>query len=414
MSNTILKHPRQLIEWYLSIGSRGLSDNEKSKRTAFNAIMLIGFLTVLGFTAFYAIYDFEGLRVAWVASIICGSIVLLPFVAIYSLRLALYLGLLVGIWVFCFLTYHLGAGTGLFFFMNVGLVSAFVVNGRDNLFDSVVFGLLFTVAMVVCAIFFQEPSGSARIDPHLQTILSVGVAIGLPMMLGVGLLVLSDRVARAEQALALEHARSEALLDNLLPAEITARLKSSPRNIIADSLPEVTIMFVDIVGFTHRASSMRADELVIFLNQIFTEFDKLVEEFEVEKIKTIGDAYMVAAGMPTARPDHAQIIADLSLAVLRVTERIAKKIGQHVGVRIGLHSGAAVAGVIGTQKVFYDVWGDTVNTASRLESHGEEGRIQLTEETKNRLGPAYSFELRGEVEIKGKGEVRTYWLTGKV
>ena len=122
---------------------------------------------------------------------------------------------------------------------------------------------------------------------------------------------------------------------------------------------------------------------------------------------------MVAAGMPVARPDHATIIAEMALEMLQVTKRLTAETGQQIEVRIGLHSGTAIAGVIGTQKVFYDVWGDTVNTASRMESHGKEGRIQLTAETKERLGNAYTYERRGDIEIKGKGVVETYWLTGR-
>lgn len=375
--------------------------------------MLIGSVTALAYAAFYALYDFEGLRVAWGASLVFTSVVVLPLVAIRSLRLAVYLGLALSISIFTFLTYHLGAGTGLYLFLLVGLIAVFVVNGKENLEDTIVFWLLSTAAMVLSAVYFQRPSGMATVDPYLQRLVLVGVIFGLSIIICLGVLVLSFRVARAEEALVTEHARSEALLDNLLPTEIAARLKLSPGTVIADDLPEVTILFADIVDFTPRASSMRPEELVNFLNRIFTEFDKLTEQFGLEKIKTIGDAYMVAAGMPIARSDHAQVMADMALAMLTVTERLTADTGQKIEVRVGLASGTAIAGVIGTQKIFYDVWGDTVNTASRMESHGEEGRIQLTRETKDHLGADYNFEPRGEVEIKGKGLIETYWLIGK-
>lgn len=377
-------------------------------------MMLIGTLAAFAYAAFYALYDYEGLQVAWSAALICASVVVfLPLLASRSLRLATIIGFAIAIWTFTFLTYHLGASTGLYLFLNLPLVALFVLNGKANLADTVFFWVLATIAMLASVFLFQEPSGDARVDPELQLLVHYGVIAASSFFIGIGVLVLAFRVAHAEEALAAEHARSEALLDNLLPGEIAARLKSSPGTIIADDLPEVTILFADIVDFTPRANSMRPEELVGFLNRIFTEFDKLTAHFGLEKIKTIGDAYMVAAGMPTAREDHAQAIADMALAMLDVTERLRAKTGQHTEVRIGLHSGAAVAGVIGTQKVFYDVWGDTVNTASRMESQGEEGRIQLTRETKDRLGTSYKFEPRGDIEIKGKGLVQTYWLTGK-
>jgi len=401
------------IAWYLSIGLDGLPDGEKSKRTAFNAIVLVACTVAAAYAVFYTLYDFKGLRVAQAASVVGTTLVLLPLVVRRSLRLAVYLGLVGTIGIFTFLTYHLGADTGLYLFLIIALVAVFVINGKENLTDTIVFWISCTVAMVASAVYFQEPSGVAEVDASFQMIVLVGVIIGLSLMIGAGVLTLSFRVARAEEALATEHARSEALLDNLLPAEIATRLKSSPGIVIADDLPEVTILFADIVDFTPRANSMRPEELVGFLNRIFTEFDKLTAQFGLEKIKTIGDAYMVAAGMPTARPDHAQVTADMALAMLDVTRRLTAETGQCIEVRIGLHSGAAIAGVIGTQKVFYDVWGDTVNTASRMESHGEEGRIQLTRETKDHLGSFYDFELRGEVEIKGKGLLQTYWLIGK-
>ncbi len=376
-------------------------------------MMLIALAAALSYAAFYALYDFEGLRVAWTAALICALVILLPLVAIRSTRLALYLGMAVGIWVFTTLTYHLGASTGLFLYLNVALMAAFFVNGKEHLADSIFFAVACTTAMVISMIYFQEPSGTARVDPVFQSIVLLSVIVSLPIMISLGIFTLSFRVARAEEALAAEHARSEALLDNLLPSEIAARLKSEPGTVIADDLDEVTILFADIVDFTPRASSMPPEEVINFLNRVFTEFDKLTDRFGLEKIKTIGDAYMVAAGMPVARPDHAQAIADMALEMLQVTRRLTRETGQQVEVRIGLHSGAAIAGVIGSQKVFYDVWGDTVNTASRMESQGEEGRIQLTRETKDRLGPDYQFELRGDVEIKGKGIVQTYWLMGK-
>lgn len=158
---------------------------------------------------------------------------------------------------------------------------------------------------------------------------------------------------------------------------------------------------------------MGSGALVGWLNRIFSAFDVVTEERGVEKIKTIGDAYMAAAGLPVARDDHAEIIADMALAMQAEVVRLSEELDEPIQLRIGVHSGPAIAGVIGTSKVFYDVWGDTVNTASRMESHSEPGRIQVTAATRALLKDHFEFAPRGPVEIKGIGEIETFWLIGR-
>lgn len=209
-----------------------------------------------------------------------------------------------------------------------------------------------------------------------------------------------------------EHQRSERLLENILPAAIAERLKRQPDQIIADDLLQVTILFADIADFTERAAAMSAAETVAFLNRVFSAFDDLADEFGLEKIKTMGDSYMVAGGLPDPRPDHASAVADMALKMIAATDAIGAELGEGISLRIGIHTGPAVAGVIGTRKFFYDVWGDTVNTASRMESHGLPGRIQVSEDTYRLLAGTFAFEERGVVQIKGKGDVMIYFLTG--
>jgi class 3 adenylate cyclase len=175
----------------------------------------------------------------------------------------------------------------------------------------------------------------------------------------------------------------------------------------------VTILFADIVAFTPRAEGRAASEVVGFLNRVFTEFDRLAVRHGLEKIKTIGDAYMVAAGMPDPRADHAEAVAEMALDMLEAARRLGDGTGEAVHVRIGFHAGPAVAGVIGTRKFFYDVWGDTVNTAARLESQGAADRIQVTRATRDLLADRYVFERRGEIALKGKGLAETWWLAGR-
>ena len=210
-----------------------------------------------------------------------------------------------------------------------------------------------------------------------------------------------------------ERDRSERLLLNVLPASIAHRLKEKHET-IADGFAEATVLFADIAGFTRLAASRSPREVVDLLNDIFSEFDHLAEKHGVEKIKTIGDAYMAVGGLPIHSPDHAASIVELALDMQdAVAKRSAVGHGP-ISLRIGINTGPVVAGVIGMKKFIYDVWGDTVNTASRMESNGIEGGIQVTEETYEKLKHAYHLEERGTLKIKGKGEMRTYLLTGRM
>jgi len=223
---------------------------------------------------------------------------------------------------------------------------------------------------------------------------------------------LRQREFFARMQLRSEQRRSEHLLLNILPAPIAARLKQGEAS-ISDSFEDISVLFTDIVDFTRMADGMRPAELVGMLNDLFSAFDTLVDQHGLEKIKTIGDAYMVAAGAPDACPDHAGKVADLALAMLQAAQDFNRSTGRNLQLRIGIHSGPAVAGVIGLHKFSYDLWGDTVNTASRMESHGIAGRIQLSESTLQKLGDCYIVEERGCIEIKGKGTLRTWFLIGK-
>jgi class 3 adenylate cyclase len=206
------------------------------------------------------------------------------------------------------------------------------------------------------------------------------------------------------------HRENERLLLNILPASIAERLRAG-ESTIADGFEEMTVLFADVVGFTRFASRLEPREVVEVLNRVFSRFDALVEEHRLEKIKTIGDAYMVVGGLEHDPADHAERVAELGL---RILEEVRAMTGEHaLDLRVGMHTGPAVAGVIGIKKFIYDVWGDTVNTASRLESHGVPGRIQVSRSTYERLRDRFAFERRGEVELKGKGRVETWLVVGR-
>jgi len=216
----------------------------------------------------------------------------------------------------------------------------------------------------------------------------------------------------AEEALRQEQIKTEKLLLNILPAAIAERLKDEPTT-IADNYTEVTILFADIVGFTKLSSQIPATELVQLLNHVFSAFDRLSERHGLEKIKTIGDAYMVVGGLPQPRSDHAEAIAQMALDMQLVITEFNRQTHSSLDIRIGIHSGPVVAGVIGLKKFVYDLWGDTVNTASRMESHGIAGQIQVSAETHTRLRHKFVLTERGTIDIKGKGTMKTYLLLGQ-
>lgn len=214
---------------------------------------------------------------------------------------------------------------------------------------------------------------------------------------------------RTLQELAMEQARSEKLLLNVLPRSIANRLKDNDMR-IADSHESVTVLFADIVGFTQLTSSMPPTELVELLSQLFSRFDQLAEKHGLEKIKTIGDGYMVVGGVPASLDDHAAIVAELALKMFDILAAFNLEFGRNLKMRVGISSGSVVAGVIGTSKFAYDLWGDPVNMASRMEQTATTNSIQLSQETYKLIKDRFNFEVRERVPVKGKGQVTTYIL----
>ncbi len=220
---------------------------------------------------------------------------------------------------------------------------------------------------------------------------------------------LENRVLERTRELCLEQERSEKLLLSILPKPIAERLKRAEENIV-DTFKDVSVLFADIVGFTKLSATLASDELVILLDRIFTTFDLLAEKHKLEKIKTIGDAYMVVGGLPAPLENHTSAIAEMALDMLRAVEKLADEMNLPIQVRIGINTGPVTAGIIGRKKFIYDLWGDMVNTASRMESTGLPGTIQVTEATYQQLSDKYLFKVRGEIPVKGKGMLRTYFL----
>jgi adenylate cyclase len=244
------------------------------------------------------------------------------------------------------------------------------------------------------------------------------VLIRVHNMLEVRLLNLETK--RLYDQVVAEQKVSERLLRNVLPVSIAERLKGRPEvtadgftEVIADNFEEVTVVFADIVEFTKFSERVSAGVLLDVLNDIFNRFDRIADTRGLEKIKTIGDAYMVAAGLPDPVADHTQRAAHMALDMIDAIDRFNERSGYKLRVRIGIDTGAVVAGVIGKRKFLYDLWGDVVNTASRMESHGVAGRIQVTDATRERLSAPFVLEQRGVIEVKGKGEMHTWFLNSR-
>jgi adenylate cyclase len=320
-----------------------------------------------------------------------GIIVEMP---VHAVLATVYLGLLSGYWLHIFVA------------ITIILLAAFM--SRKIRLISV---LLLTIVMSILAIHgvYNEP-----INPVSNGIyaffLTSNIVVAATIFSAI-VLSFDVAVARAEDALQLEYSRAEALLLNILPSEIAARLKAQEEP-LADTHESVSVLFADLAGFTNISRKMSADELVTLLNDLFSRFDKLAEEHGAEKIKTIGDAYMVATGLKGSVADHAEKIADLALGMQKAFGEFRRDNNIDLKMRIGVHSGAVIAGVIGKQKFSYDLWGNTVNIASRMESEGIPDQIQISAETWKMLSNRFQTSSRGEIKIKGHRPRATYMLEG--
>ena len=281
-----------------------------------------------------------------------------------------------------------------------GPVSCLLLIG---IWPSLVCGLLLVVCAAAAALVDPIVAASApAIAPWLRQFFSFFNVVALSAMIFGPSLYLFRRMEVAR-------AQADNLLLNILPEPIAAKLKQSPA-VIAQGYPEVTVLFADIVDFTRITAAADPTAVVGLLNDIFSEFDDLADQFGLEKIKTIGDAYMVAGGLPLPREDHCEAVVAFAITMLSTVEKYRGWNGESICLRIGINSGPVVAGVIGHRKFIYDLWGDVVNTASRMESHGVESFIQVTPEVRQRLDGQYEFAERPPIEIKGKGRMITYLL----
>ncbi len=253
--------------------------------------------------------------------------------------------------------------------------------------------------------------GSLLVDCFFYVVAGIASLVGLRLIERNRRRSWHQRLVIEEQAQHLEdeRAESERLLLNVLPESVTYRLRNGETQ-IADDFPSVSVMFADIIGFTPLAATLSANTVISMLGELFSAYDDLVDDRGLEKIKTVGDSYMAVGGLPEAMPDHAQKVVDLALAIIDVTA--ASERFPDLAVRVGVHSGPVAGGVIGTRKFAYDIWGDTVNVASRLEEYGIRGRVHVSEQTRDLIVPMFEVEERGPIAMRGVGVVPTYLVVG--
>lgn len=304
-----------------------------------------------------------------------------------------------------------GTGGGAQLYCLVGACLVVLLVGFERI--ALAAGLAAVSAGLLIALEFLAPHNTGLQPAWVVSVSFVFTTVSACVMVVATLWYALRDTARAEAMMEAEYERSEALLANMLPSSIAARLKDPQRSVIADKYDDASVLFADIAGFTERASSTTPADLVRFLDRLYSAFDTLLDKYELEKIKVSGDSYMVVSGVPRPRPDHVEALADFALDMAAAVAALEDTRGWTVPIRIGLARGPVVAGVVGSRRFFYDVWGDAVNVASRMESTDSVGRIQVPEAIYERLKDNFVLQERGNIKVKGKGVMRTWYLVGR-
>lgn len=301
-----------------------------------------------------------------------------------------------------FSMYAFGYGSGAYLFFLIGVLIPYLMFRRSAILRAHIFVSLSAIGFMASVI-FQDilPVRYEIISVKFMLLFNSFLFIAALLTIAISFIRI---VTRGEEALAAEHQNANDLLLNVLPEPIADRLKAAPENTIADRYDNVSVMFVDIVGFTTMADSQQPEETIAMLNKLFTGFDLACEKYSVEKIRTIGDGYMIVAGAPIELLGHQVRIIETGLELIE----IAKK--QNINIRIGANCGEVVAGIVGLKRFQYDFWGDTVNIAARMETTGESGKIQISELMHSQLGNKFKCVERGKIQIKGKGKMATWFV----
>jgi adenylate cyclase len=311
----------------------------------------------------------------------------------------------------CRIVITVGTGDAVWLVYLTSAPLSILVFGIDRTWLTAALGVLATGIAITLNVTAPHATGDLP-ESALRVNFALNFATNISIQFIVVLYALRQ-AALAEAKADREYQRSETLLRNILPPAVAQRLEDRVGEDIADSYEEASVLFLDMAGFTLLASQTTPAQLVRFLNGVYSRLDELVAQCGLEKIKTSGDAYMVVGGVPEPLPDHAHRLADFALQVRDTLATMVDPMGRALQVRIGIASGPVVAGVVGIRKFFYDVWGDSVNTASRMETTGEIGKIQVAPGTHQLLADCFEFEPRGVIDVRGKGSMPTWFLVGR-
>jgi adenylate cyclase len=392
----------------ISYGTDGYPEPVARRLRVFNATAWAGSLMVFGF----ALSDLFFPKLWPLASInvgVASALAVIPLLHRFGeLAATVVYGVISYIAIFVICT-MLGTDSGMQLQYLAIAAGAVLVVGHEHIGLILLFGI--TGIALIVALELVAPRDTGFLTPLLMLGNFIACVVASSAILIAIVFYAVREASRAEAEAQREYKRSESLLANILPVRVADRLKSTP-GIIADGYDDASILFADMAGFTARTTGMPPVQVLRFLNVVFTTFDHLVERHGLEKIKTTGDGYMVVSGVPDARPDHLEALSQFALEMLETAAAIVPPDGKPVPIRIGIARGPVVAGVVGTRKFFYDVWGDAVNVASRMEATGDPGRIQVTQDVHDQLAGKFAFEARGPIHVKGKGRMTTWFLLG--
>lgn len=385
----------------------GISGYDREERRRLSLVNLAGYLAAassLSYAINFAFYDFSNLK--W---LVFGNLfsALVTATAAFWHRFNSLLGAIIVSFTVAFTLFYfvsqLGVDSGTHLNYIGGVAVAFAIFGLKNYKWIIAVGFTCITMNILCEFLFKQGAVQFAIDESFMQQLYILSVISI---IAIVALVVWYAFKIAEDA----EARSEQLLLNIFPKQIADKLRQNPNLAIADRFDEATVMFADIVGFTQLSASMTAKQLVSMLNVIFSEFDALSEKHGVEKIKTVGDEYMAVCGAPDISEDHAEKIISFSIEMLVIADRLSKETGQDLKLRIGVATGPITAGVIGKSKFAYDVWANTVNVASRLQSSGEIGKIHVSNATFIAAKDKFEFKAVKPKELKGLAKQKTWFV----
>lgn len=401
----------QLWHHYAKSGDTvGLNNEERKRLYLTNQVTLFTCLMTVGYVAIFAAGQFLLPTLISIAAVlIYMNVIRLNGKRRY--KLATVMLLLNGNFQISSIAFLIGRDSGTHIFLFAAILSPFLYYSIEKIKVPLFFSGLSTFLYILLEISFYLHEPIIKLEPNISKAIYITTYLCCMLAVVTFAVYMYEENIRSENRLEVERERSEKLLLNILPETIAARLKDGETP-IADSYQNVSVLFSDIVGFTAIASKLSAQEAFGLLSEIFNYFDSVIEKLGVEKVRTVGDGYYVASGVPQARKDHAQALASVALGMMEFKKCSSSPLVQNMELRIGISSGPLIAGVIGNSKFQFDLWGDTVNTASRMESQGKAGRIQISEATYELIKDDFDCESRGVIPVKGKNEMSTWFLVG--